>query len=82
MPLSFGEQLRLERKKQGLTTEKLAKSCGVSRSYITLIENGRRSPGKKILPKLAAALEVKTAIVLNWYLEEVSQKIREALDVA
>lgn len=78
----FGEQLRLERKKQGLTVQMLAEACGTSRSYITLIENGKRSPGKKILPKIAIALNLKTVVVLNWYLEDVSQKIRKSLETS
>lgn len=75
----FGNQLRKERKKQGKTTEKVAKACGVSRSYITLIETGRRLPGRKVIPKIAAALRIKTGTVLNWYLEDITQKIKTDL---
>lgn len=60
----------------------IAKACGISRSYITLIENGKRNPGKKILPKIAAALQLQPAIVLDWYLEDISQKIRENLEIS
>lgn len=73
---SFGENLLEERKKLGLTVEAVAKKCGVSRSYITLIENGRRNPGKKILTKIAAALEIKTVVVLNWYLDDLREELR------
>ena len=73
----FGEQLRKERRKKGLTALAIAKSCGVSRSYITLIENGQRLPGKKNISKIAVALGVKTGVVLNWYLEDISQKVKE-----
>lgn len=78
----FGEQLREERKKQGLTIQTIAQACGISRSYITLIENGKRLPGKKILPKIAEALQIKTVVVLNWYLEDISQKIHQSLEVS
>ena len=71
----FGEKLRAERKRQSLTAQKIAEICGVSRSYITLIESNKRLPGKKIIPKLAIALQLKTSVVLNWYLMDVSQKI-------
>ena len=73
----FGEQLLKERIKKGLTAQMIAKDCGISRSYITLIETGRRLPGKKILMKIAVALDIKTGTVLNWYLEDISQKIRK-----
>jgi len=78
---SFGKRLRAERKKQGLTVEMVAKASETSRSYITLIENGQRLPGKKVLPKIAAALHLKTVIVLNWYLENVRQKIEKDLKI-
>lgn len=73
--MSFGKLLQEERKKNKLTSEKLAELCGVSRSYITLIENGKRLPGRKIIPKLAIALELKTNEVINWYLETIREKI-------
>lgn len=76
MRKTFGEQLLKERKKKRLTALKIAKSCGVSRSYITLIENGRRLPGKKHIRKIASTLHVEAGVVLNWYLEDISQKIK------
>lgn len=79
MHKSLGGQLQRERKRRGLTAEMIAKSCGISRSYVTLIENGKRLPGKKNIPKIADALQVKTGTVLNWYLEDISQKIRKSL---
>jgi len=76
----FGEQLRAERKRQGLTTQMVADACGTSRSYISLIEIGRRLPGKGVLPKIATALQIKTTVVLNWYLEDISRKIQQELE--
>lgn len=75
--MRFGKQLNLERKKYKLTAQTLAKSCGVSRSYITLIENGKRLPGKKIIPKIAMALHLKTNIVINWYLEDIRENLKK-----
>ena len=81
MRKSFGKQIREERRKQGTTAMALAKVCGVSRSYITLIENSKRLPGRKKIPKIAAALHLKTGTVLNWYLEDLSQKIQKDIDL-
>jgi len=77
----FGEQLRAQRKKQRLSAEVFAKTCGVSRSYIILIEGGKRTPGKKILPQIANALGLTVTEVLNWYLEDVSEKLRRSLNL-
>ncbi|MDO8583256.1 MAG: helix-turn-helix transcriptional regulator [bacterium] len=82
MHKSFGAHLRAERKKQSLTAEKFAKMCGTSRSHITLIENDKRLPGKKIIPRIASALHLKTVVVLNWYLETISQKMQKALKIS
>lgn len=78
----FGEQLRYERKKQGLSAETLAKACGISRSYIILIEVGKRLPGKKVLPKIATALNLSMTEVLNWYLEDVMAKMKKSLNIS
>jgi transcriptional regulator with XRE-family HTH domain len=77
MHKGFGEQLRCERIKQGKTAQTVAKACKVSRSYITLIENGKRLPGKKNISKIALALKLETGTVLNWYLEEITHKIQK-----
>jgi transcriptional regulator with XRE-family HTH domain len=78
----FGERLLNERKKYNLSAQILAESCGVARSYITLIENGKRLPGKKTLPKIAIALHLKTSVVLNWYLEDVRHRIKRDLKIS
>lgn len=72
----FGERLYTERKKNNLSAEELSKACGVSRSYITLIENNKRLPSKKIIPKLAEVLHIKTNIVIDWYLEDIRGKLQ------
>jgi transcriptional regulator with XRE-family HTH domain len=77
----FGTQLRKERNKQHLTAETVAEACNISRSYITLIESGVRLPGKKLIPKIATALRIKTGTVLNWYLEDITQKIRKGIKI-
>lgn len=72
----FGDRLRAERKKRHLSAEELAEICGISRSYITLIENGQRLPSKKVIPKLAEALHKKTNIIINWYLEGLRERLQ------
>lgn len=75
----FGEYLLTHRKKQKLSANNLAEKCGISRSYITLMENGKRLPSKKIIPKIALALNIKTNIVINWYLEDIRQKLEQGI---
>ncbi|KKQ91611.1 MAG: hypothetical protein UT17_C0005G0049 [Candidatus Woesebacteria bacterium GW2011_GWB1_39_10] len=73
--MKFGERLVKERKKNKLTTQNMAKECGMSRSYITLIENGKRMPGRKLIPKIAKSLDLKTEVIVNWYLEDLREKL-------
>jgi len=74
--MSFGEKLRKERKKHNLSAQALADTCEVARSYITLMENGKRLPGRKVIPKIALALNLKTNIIVNWYLEDLREKLQ------
>lgn len=74
--IGFGENTRKTRKKLGITTQELAEACGISRSYLTLIENGKRLPGKKVLPKIAKALGISVTVALNWYLEDLREKFQ------
>lgn len=71
----FAENLRTIREKLGLSAEELAKRVHVSRSYITLLENGRRSPGKTLLPKIAYALKLEKSVVVRWYLADQKEKL-------
>lgn len=79
MNKTFGQHILEERSKLSLTAEMLAQACGVSRSFITLIENGKRMPGKKLIVKLAVVLKKSTVEVLNWYLEDLNKKIKNDL---
>ena len=56
---SFGSKLHYLRKLRGLTADELSKLSGVSRSYILLIESGkRREVSSKMTAKLAESLRV------------------------
>ena len=66
----FPKKLRTERKKLGLSAEELAKRVHVSRSYITLLESGKRPPTKTIITKIAKGLRVKSWLVKVWFLED------------
>jgi transcriptional regulator with XRE-family HTH domain len=56
--VAFGKILREVRLKSGLSQERLAFDSGHHRTYISLLERGRRSPTLTTLLRLAAALGV------------------------
>lgn len=76
----FGEQLVAARKKRSMSAKMLAEACGVSRSYITLIENDKRRPNPKLIPIIAEKLHLKTNVVLNWYLESMKTDLQRKMD--
>jgi len=77
VPMTFAEEFSLQRKKLNLSQEDVGKSIGVSRTYITLIEKGRRLPGKKHLLEIAQTLKVKKTVVVNWFLQELHRQLIE-----
>ena len=54
--LWFGENLRRERMRQGLTLEDLAERSGITWSYISHLERGMRNVGIDNMAALAAAV--------------------------
>jgi len=58
-PHLTGSRIRERRLDRGLRQATLAKSCGISPSYLNLIEHNRRRIGGKLLNQIASELEVE-----------------------
>jgi transcriptional regulator with XRE-family HTH domain len=58
---SFGLRLRRCREARGLTQERLAEKADLDQTYISGIERGLRNPGIKNVARLAKALGMRTA---------------------
>lgn len=54
----FGEKVRKERMKKGLSQEKLGFETGLDRTYISGIERGERNPSLKNIGRIAKALKL------------------------
>ena len=54
----FGQALKLLRRYQGLNQSNLAKKLGVSRSYISELESGNRTPSIDLLGRYADVFNV------------------------
>ena len=65
LPKQFGDKVRSERAKVGLSQEKLALSSGLDRTYISGIERGRRNPSLKNIGRIANALKVPITELLS-----------------
>lgn len=89
--MSFGTFLKNERKKhKGLTQQKLAELSGLSRTYISDVENDRYSPSIKFIQKVHEAIvnygslrDIESLSLYNNLVKEAglgSQNIRDTLD--
>ncbi len=57
----LGERIREERKRSGLTMEKLAELSGISTSFLAYIETKRKKASLETIEKIAAALRLPVA---------------------
>lgn len=66
--MSFREQLRRLRKKQGLKVVELAKKSGVSPSYLSMLENGllKNDPTEETIRKIEQGLGVEEGELSNY----------------
>jgi XRE family transcriptional regulator, regulator of sulfur utilization len=61
---ALAEQIRLFRSKKGLSQEELAFRAGLHRTYISLIERGKKSPTIDCLVRVSGALDVRISDLL------------------
>ncbi len=61
----FGANVRKFRRKGGHSQEAFADLAGLARSYMSEVESGRRNPTLKVVERIARALEVKPARLLD-----------------
>jgi DNA-binding XRE family transcriptional regulator len=56
--LAGENEIKIWREYRGLTQAALAKSCRISKPYLSQLEAGKRAPSVEVLKKLAVALRV------------------------
>lgn len=61
----FGANVPRYRKLDGMSQEELALESGLKRSYVSDLERGTRNPTVRALGRLAGALKVKPAVLLE-----------------
>ena len=62
----FAGRVKALRAKRSLTQAQLAERAGISHGYLSRIEIGMQSPTLEVIEKLAAALKVKPAALLEY----------------
>lgn len=61
----FGDQVRAHRDRIGLSQEKLAARAGLDRTYVGGVERGERNLSLVNIVRLAEALEVSPAVLME-----------------
>lgn len=62
---ALGKRIKTLREESGLTQEKFAEKCGFDRTYISLIERGKRNLSYTNLLKVAEGLEISISDLLS-----------------
>lgn len=68
--MNIGQAIQLARSKRKLSQAALAKQAGISVSYLSLLERGRRDPPLSTLQRIAAALVMPVEILFFLGAEE------------
>jgi transcriptional regulator with XRE-family HTH domain len=61
----FALNLRVQRRRRGLSQEALGQACGLHRTEISLLERAQREPRLSTIVRLARALEIAPAVLLE-----------------
>ncbi len=61
----FGERVRARRQELGKSQEQLADDCGLHWSYVGQVERGRRNLSLHNILKIAEALDVDPAVLVQ-----------------
>ena len=61
--MNIGQAIQLARSKRQMTQAMLAKRAGISVSYLSMLERGRRDPPLSTLKQIAAALAMPLEIL-------------------
>ena len=62
---SFGQSLRQLRLRRGISQEELGFESGYHRTYISLLERGKKSPSLQTIFRLAKALKVEPSEMIE-----------------
>jgi transcriptional regulator with XRE-family HTH domain len=62
---TFGSVLREKREEAGISQEELADRAGLHRTYVSLIERGKRTASIEVVRRVASALGVSMADLID-----------------
>lgn len=63
--MSIGEEIKKNRNAKGMTQDELSEKIGISRNYVSDLENDRYMPSVKTLSKIAVVLQMDLNFLLK-----------------
>jgi len=63
--LKLGRKIKDIRQQQNISQEQLAQRCEFDRTYISMLERGKRNPSLLNLKKLSTGLQIKLSTLLE-----------------
>ena len=81
--MKIGETIKALRKKKNIAQKDFAVQCGISKTYLSLIENDRKRPTLDLLEKIGAELKIPFPIIsfLSLEEEEIQEEKRAAYKI-
>ncbi|NVK05483.1 MAG: helix-turn-helix transcriptional regulator [Flavobacteriia bacterium] len=78
--MNIGSTIKQIRQKKGQKQKDFALTCGISQSYLSLIENDVKEPTITLLKRISQELEIPLPILMFYSLEEddVNENKKEA----
>jgi len=61
----FGQVVKVVRERQGISQEKLAELADIDRTYVSMIERGKRQPTLEVASRIADALSMKLSQIIR-----------------
>lgn len=61
--MAFGRAFKFLREAKGLQLGEVAESAGISKPFLSLVEQGKRQPSVAVISKLATALKIPTDVL-------------------
>lgn len=77
--MNLGKKISTTRKLNNITATDLAKSIGISQSYLSEIENNKKTPNIEIIIKIAQNLNLTVSELLGETTDSLTPEIKELL---
>jgi transcriptional regulator with XRE-family HTH domain len=61
----FGRVIKAVRERQGVSQEKLAERAEIDRTYVSMIERGKRQPTLEVANRIADALSMRLSEIIR-----------------